>query len=556
MTGIGESARESMAGSCNIARPCAGPATRRARTMRLSHWAVAWLVVCSLGLLAGCGADQSQADNAFTTPPASQADDAGSQRDDDRLVSGLPDFTRLVKNVSPAVVNISAMPPKAEPGENVGPGGAPPSTPGPVPGQGPNPGDSGGPGHSKGLQDWLKQFFGDEPEQQPPAMPPQGEHVSLGSGFIVSSDGYILTNRHVVAGAGQIVVKLNDRRQLLARVVGADAASDVAVLKVDARHLPTVRIGDVNALDVGEWVVAIGSPFGFETSVTAGIVSAKDRNLADNQYVPFLQTDVAINPGNSGGPLFNLAGRVVGINSQIFSQTGGYQGVSFAIPIDVAMSAARQLRAQGRVVRGWLGVQIQNVDRRLAQSFDLARPVGALVTQIMKNSPAAHADIQVGDVILSLNGRPVDSAADLPPLVGMTKPGDKPTLTVLRHGDRKDVSVKIQALPARFTEQSNPAGPGEAPSPGDTPFGLSLAPLKAGERNELGLDKAGVRVTDVGRGPAARAGLRAGDIVLSVGSRDVTTPQALIGALKAADGTVALLVMRDGARRYLPMQTR
>ncbi|HET7314864.1 Do family serine endopeptidase [Salinisphaera sp.] len=510
--------------------------------MQMLRRRAGWVILAVSGalVLAGCGGDDSQSNDQARAPDQSAQPAPDANSDGQPLVSGLPDFSRLVKKVSPAVVNISALPPS----------------------------DSGDGSSQKApddaLGDWLRKFFGDGaehsgPDSGMPRLPDSSEHVSLGSGFIISPDGYILTNRHVVAGAGQIVVKLNDRRQLIAKVVGADPDSDVAVLKVEADHLPTVQIGDPDKLDVGAWVVAIGSPFGFETSVTAGIVSAKGRSLADDQYVPFLQTDVAINPGNSGGPLFNLAGKVVGINSQIYSQTGGYQGVSFAIPIDIAMHVAKQLRTTGHVTRGWLGVQIQNVDRELAQLFELARPEGALVTQIFKGSPASEADIHVGDIILACNGHPVDTASDLPPLIASIAPGEKAKLKILRDGDTRTEQITIAALPPRLQGGAGGAGgsgaPGGETDPGSSAFGLTLESLDAKQRRALGLDRGGVRVTDVAPGPAAEAGLQAGDVILSVGSTDVEDRQALLDALRQTDGPVALLVLRDGVRLYLPMQT-
>lgn len=499
------------------------------------------LTFCGLLALAGCGSDDDSTSARAEQQPEQPAAQTSPNEQSARapLVSGLPDFSRLVEQVSPAVVNISAMPPQSENDDVEG---------------------SAGPGDREdAFSDWLRRFFGDRPGgegQQMPQLPNGSEHVSLGSGFIISSNGYILTNRHVTTGAGQIVVKLNDRRQLVAQVVGADPDSDVAVLKVKADHLPTVRIGNPDRLNVGAWVVAIGSPFGFETSVTAGIVSAKGRSLANDQYVPFLQTDVAINPGNSGGPLFDLAGEVVGINSQIYSQTGGYQGVSFAIPIDIAMRVAKQLRDTGHVTRGWLGVQIQNVDRELAESFDLKRPEGALVTQVLKGSPAAQADINIGDVILAFNGQPVDSASDLPPLVASIVPGETADLKILRRGETRTETIKIAALPARFQNGGGRAGSNSDQGPAKPAYGLSLESLDTKQRRTLGLDRGGVRVTDVAPGPAAEAGLQAGDVILSVGSTDVEDRQAVLEALRAADGPVALLVWRDGVRLYLPMQTQ
>ncbi|ERJ18280.1 serine protease Do protein [Salinisphaera shabanensis E1L3A] len=475
---------------------------------RAAH--VLLLLLVSLVMLAGCGEDEP-------APIASNGQ--------------LPDFTGLVKQVSPAVVNISAAPPKDS--------------------------DEAEGGDNNALEGWLRRFFedGQQPGEQGPVPPAPGGslHASLGSGFIISDDGYILTNRHVVANAGQIVVKLNDRRQLVAEVVGQDSYSDLAVLKVDATDLPTVKTGDPDKLPVGSWVVAIGSPFGFETSVTAGIVSAKQRSLASDQYVPFLQTDVAINPGNSGGPLFNLAGEVVGINSQIYSQTGGYQGVSFAIPIDIAMDVAKQLRNSGSVTRGWLGVQIQDVDRELAESFKLKRPEGALVARVMPDSPAEAAGLEAGDVILSFNDQPVDSAASLPPLVGTVAPGESASVTVLRDGEREEIDVEIEKLPKDLAAATAPA---EEEKPLEQPYGLTLESLDTAARRELELDQGGVRVTDVADGAGAQAGLEPGDIVLAVGSRHVEDVAALRNALDNADGPVALLVWREGTRLYLAMRPK
>lgn len=493
------------------------------------------LMVAAL-VLAGCGdnADQSQKTRTQAPNQSSNASAGRSQIP----VAQLPDFSALVKKVSPAVVNISAMSQGDQSRQTAGSGNDHSMPNGP-------------------LGEWLKRFFQDHPGgegQMPlPQAPDSGPHVSLGSGFIISSDGYILTNRHVIAGAGQIVVKLNDRRQLVAKVVGQDKYSDIAVLKVDAKQLPTVKIGDPSDLPVGAWVLAIGSPFGFETSVTAGIVSAKQRSLADDQYVPFLQTDVAINPGNSGGPLFNLAGQVVGINSQIYSQTGGYQGVSFAIPIDVAMNVARQLREKGSVTRGWLGVQIQDVDRELAKSFKLSRPEGALVAQVIGNSPAAAAGLKDGDVILAFDGHAVDSAAALPPLVGAVAPGDTAKLEIMRDGQKKEIDVTIKALPKNALAmgmQPNGSGGGARP----TPYGLTLESLSTKERHALGLNQGGVKVTNVAPGAGADAGLQTDDVILAVGAEHVEDARTLVKALHDADGPVALLVLRNGARLYLPMK--
>lgn len=472
----------------------------------------AFVLLC-LFLLAGCGEEQA--------PPVSQ----------------LPDFTQLVKQVSPAVVNISALPADEQSGK----------------------GDDNS--DRNPLEGWLHRFFEDGPgggggEFRRPPGPGSSPHPSLGSGFIISADGYILTNRHVIANAGRIVVKLNDRRQLLAKVVGEDDYSDLVVLKVNADNLPTVEIGDPSRLEVGSWVVAIGSPFGFETSVTAGIVSAKQRNLASDQYVPFLQTDVAINPGNSGGPLFNLAGQVVGINSQIYSQTGGYQGVSFAIPIDIAMDIAHQLREDGNVVRGWLGVQIQDVDRELAESFDLKRPEGALIARVIPDSPAAQAGLKSGDIILEFNGQTVDSAAALPPLVGAIEPGEDAHVTLLRDKTRRRIEVTIEPLPDDQLASHRPEQAAPEQKPGAQPYGLSLEALDDADIDQQSLDRGGVRVTQVDAGAGADAGLQSGDIILAVGPQPVTDVKALRAALDDAQDTVALLVLRDGRRLYMPMRPR
>ncbi len=445
----------------------------------------------------------------------------------------LPDFTGLVEHAGPAVVNISAMPaatakrrPQAEQERGQGPGNQFPGSQ---------------------FEDLFKRFFDQEENPLPPHGAPRGAipRPALGSGFIISDDGYILTNNHVVGEEGKIIVKLSDKRQLVAELVGADSYSDIALLKVDANDLPTVKIGDVNKLKVGAWVVAIGSPFGFETSVTAGIVSAKRRSLAGDQYVPFLQTDVAINPGNSGGPLFNLNGEVVGVNSQIYSRSGGYQGVSFAIPIDVAMGVVKQLRENGQVQRGWLGVQIQEVNRELAESFGMERPEGALVAQVIKDSPAEKAGFAAGDVIVEFDGKPVGSAAGLPPLVGLTPVGETAKVVVLRNGKRKNINVEIGQLDD--DKQIN-----ARKKPKVDKLGLTLSKLGKAEREELNI-KSGVRVDQVKPGPAQRAGVRAGDIIVAVGNQPVNDAKALRKHLHAAKGPVAMLLRRDGNPLFLAL---
>lgn len=476
-------------------------------------------VLFALVIIGGCGGDDAQT--------------VGLQ---------LPDFTQLVERAEPAVVNISVVPSNkpAVRSDRSSPGDAPDS-----------PGDSDGGSPSDQFQDWFHRFFG--PDQDPDAPPPGAiPHGSLGSGFIISSDGYILTNNHVISEKGQIIVKLGDKRQLVAKRVGGDAYSDIALLKVDAKGLPTVKIGDVNALKVGAWVVAIGSPFGFETSVTAGIVSAKSRSLSGDQYVPFLQTDVAINPGNSGGPLFNLKGEVVGVNSQIYSRTGGYQGVSFAIPIDVAMNAVKQLRENGKVQRGWLGVQIQEVDRELAKSFGMERPEGALVAQVLDKSPAQAAGMAAGDVIVEFNGEQVDSAAALPPIVGRTPIGKSVAVVVLRDGKQKKLNVKIGKLDEDRRVASTGTGPNEAQGNKVKKLGMTLSDLSKAEREKLKVEH-GVRVEKVDSGPARTAGLQAGDVIVAVGSKSVTNAKALRKQLEKAKKPVALLIRRDGNPLFLAL---
>lgn len=398
------------------------------------------------------------------------------------------------------------------------------------------------------LQDFFRRFF--------PGMPPGwrgGPTQELpargeGSGFIVSTDGYILTNAHVVKDADEVVVKLIDKRKFTAKVVGADARTDVAVLKISATNLPAVTLGDPARLRVGEAVAAIGSPFGFENSVTAGIVSAKGRSLPSENYVPYIQTDVAINPGNSGGPLFNMKGEVVGINSQIYSRSGGYQGVSFAIPIDVAMEVVEQLKTGGTVSRGWLGVVIQEVSADLAESFGLDRPRGALVSQVQDDSPAQKAGLQTADVILSFNGKAVENSGDLPRMVGMTKPGTRVSLDVWRKGKRQPLSVVLGELPTEATATA----PGVKKQP--LRGGLLLSELNAEQRRSLDLDH-GVLVEDA-VGDAARAGIRTGDIILAVNNIKIATVAGFRKAMAsvAVGKSVAILVRRGEGSLYVPLK--
>ncbi|WP_315287343.1 DegQ family serine endoprotease [Pseudomonas oleovorans] len=444
--------------------------------------------------------------------------------------ASLPDFTDLVEEASPAVVNISTrqkMPERAVAGH--------PALP-----------------DLEGLPPMFREFF----ERSIPQMPHnpggrQREAQSLGSGFIISPDGYIMTNNHVVADADEIIVRLSDRSELEAKLIGADPRSDVALLKVEGKNLPVVRLGKADDLKVGEWVLAIGSPFGFDHSVTAGIVSAKGRNLPSDSYVPFIQTDVAINPGNSGGPLFNLQGEVVGINSQIFTRSGGFMGLSFAIPMEVAMQVADQLKADGKVTRGWLGVVIQEVNKDLAESFGLDKPAGALVAQVLEDGPADKGGLLVGDVILSLNGKPIIMSADLPHLVGGLKPGQKAELDVVRDGSRKKLSVTVGTLPEEGQElaASGPAQGGERSS---NRLGVTVVELTAEQKKVLDL-KGGVVVKEVLSGPAAMIGLRPGDVITHLNNQaiDSTATFAAVAQELPKNRSVSMRVLRQGRASFI-----
>ena len=444
--------------------------------------------------------------------------------------ASLPDFTDLVEEASPAVVNISTrqkMPERAVAGQ--------PGLP-----------------DLEGLPPMFREFF----ERSIPQMPRnpggrQREAQSLGSGFIISADGYIMTNNHVVADADEIIVRLSDRSELEAKLIGADPRSDVALLKVEGKGLPVVRLGKADDLKVGEWVLAIGSPFGFDHSVTAGIVSAKGRNLPSDSYVPFIQTDVAINPGNSGGPLFNLKGEVVGINSQIFTRSGGFMGLSFAIPMEVAMQVADQLKADGKVTRGWLGVVIQEVNKDLAESFGLDKPAGALVAQVLEDGPADKGGLQVGDVILSLNGRPIIMSADLPHLVGGLKPGEKADLDIVRDGSRKKLSVTIGTLPEEGQELAS-AGSAQGGERSNNRLGVTVVELTAEQKKGLDL-KGGVVVREVLNGPAAMIGLRPGDVITHLNNQaiDSTSTFAKVAQELPKNRSVSMRVLRQGRASFI-----
>ena len=442
----------------------------------------------------------------------------------------LPEFTQLIEMASPAVVNISTTQKAA------------PQRAGARSQQMPD---------LEGLPPMFREFFERMPQMQPqPDRGSRPEAQSLGSGFIISADGYILTNNHVVADADEIMVRLADRSELEAKLIGADPRTDVALLKVEGKGLPTVKLGNSEDIKVGEWVLAIGSPFGFDHSATAGIISAKGRSLPNENYVPFIQTDVAINPGNSGGPLFNLDGEVIGINSQIFTRSGGYMGVSFAIPIDVAMGVADQLKVGGKVSRGWLGVMIQEVNKDLAESFGLDKPAGALIAQVLEDGPAAKGGVQVGDVILQVNDQPVIMASDLPHLIGALKPGDKVKLQVLRGGDTKFLSMAVGALPADGEEPL--AASTITSDKSENRLGVSVASLSAEQKQELDV-QAGVMVRSVTEGPAAMIGLRAGDVITHLNNQPITSAEQFSDVVKGlpANRSVSMRVLRQGRASFI-----
>lgn len=439
----------------------------------------------------------------------------------------LPDFTELVEKQGAAVVNISTT-------QTIHNNQAYPGMP---PGM-----DENDP-----FFDFFRRFA-------PPA-PRDQETQSLGSGFIISSDGYILTNAHVVDGADRVTVRLTDKREFKAKVIGSDKRADVALIKIDANGLPKITPGDPSKLKVGEWVVAIGSPFGFDNSVTAGIVSAKGRFLPQENYVPFIQTDAAINPGNSGGPLFNMKGEVVGINSQIYTRSGGFMGLSFAIPIDVAMDVSNQLRITGKVTRGRIGVTIQEITRDLADSFGLSSTNGALISSVEKDGPADKAGIQASDIILKFDGKTVDSSVDLPRIVAATRPGSKVAVQLWRKGKIKEVRVTVGELPGDNAPQRGSKRSGSADS--GVPIervGLTLSELTPDQRQELQVE-GGLLVEDA-RGPAARAGLQRGDVILSINNEEVGSVEKFNEVLKQIPKgrNVALLVRRGDGTSYIAIK--
>lgn len=444
------------------------------------------------------------------------------------MAADLPDFTHLVENASPAVVNISTT--QKLPERRV----SDPQMP-----------------DLEGLPPMLREFFErGMPQPRSPGGGRQREAQSLGSGFIISPDGYILTNNHVIADADEILVRLADRSELKAKLVGTDPRSDVALLKIEGKDLPVLKLGKSQDLKVGQWVVAIGSPFGFDHTVTQGIVSAIGRSLPNENYVPFIQTDVPINPGNSGGPLFNLDGEVVGINSQIYTRSGGFMGVSFAIPIDVAMDVSNQLKSEGKVSRGWLGVVIQEVNKDLAESFGLEKPAGALVAQIQEGGPAAKGGLQVGDVILKLNDQPIIMSVDLPHLVGALKAGAKANLEVIREGKRKNVELTVGAIPEEGAELESQAKSGVERS--SNRLGVAVVELTAEQKRTLEL-QGGVVVKEVQDGPAALIGLQPGDIITHLNNQAIESAKQFTDIAKALpkNRSVSMRVLRQGRASFI-----
>lgn len=467
---------------------------------------------------------------AVLLPLQAQAQVAGGSS----LVRGLPDFTDLVDQVGPSVVNIRTL-------EKV----------------------TTASGQGSGLDEEMLEFFRrfglpipNVPRQQRPQprgqQPEEEQPRGVGSGFILTADGYVMTNAHVVDGADEVIVTLTDKREFKAKIVGTDKRTDVAVVKIAATGLPAVKVGDVNRLKVGEWVMAIGSPFGLENSVTAGIVSAKQRDTGD--YLPFIQTDVAINPGNSGGPLINMRGEVVGINSQIYSRSGGFMGISFAIPMDEAIRVSEQLRATGRVTRGRIGVQIGAVTKEIAESLGLGKSQGALVSAVEPGSPADKAGVEAGDVIVRFDGKAIDKVSDLPRLVGNTKPGTKSVLTVFRRGANKDLPMVIAEVDPDEAPQAKAEAGAPAAKSGSLvsqPLGLTLTELTPAQKKELNL-KGGVRVTAAVEA-GARAGLREGDVILQMGNVEVSNLKGFEAAWAKADKNrpINLLVRRGEWAQYV-----
>ena len=489
-------------------------------------------IAVPVGAVYLAGATRAVATSAATpsaaTPTAAAASPATPAPAAANPATMLPDFSNMVQKYGPAVVNISVVSKVSASFNSQGDDSS---------------GDNGSPNDNNpfGPNSPFAPFFHGHPFQMPQPQPMRGE----GSGFIIRPDGVIMTNAHVVDGASEVTVRLTDRREFTAKVVGVDPKSDIAIIKIPGKDLPTVKLGDSRGLKVGEWVLAIGAPFGFENSATAGIVSAKGRTL-DSGYVPFIQTDVPINPGNSGGPLFNMRGEVVGVNSQIYSRSGGYMGVSFSIPIDVAMQVGQQLQTTGHVTRGKLGVVIQPVTQGLADSFGLPQPEGALVSSVEKGGPAEHAGIESGDVILKLNGQPLKDSSELPVQIAAVTPGTSVNLEIWRNHATREVTVKLGAVEDKRTAGN--AGPHQEGGK----LGLAVRPLTADEQR--GGSMKGGLVVERASGAAAEAGIQPGDVVLAANGSPVNNADELRSAVEKSKGHIALLIQRGDTRLFVPVR--
>tara|TARA_X000001036_G_scaffold93480_1_gene86096 strand:+ start:11606 stop:13030 length:1425 start_codon:yes stop_codon:yes gene_type:complete len=446
--------------------------------------------------------------------------------------ANLPDFTKLVEANKASIVNISTVRKNTKSNQNTNPEL-----------------------RNDELNDFLKKFFGDKGFENPERKKPRNSQ-SMGSGFIYSANGYIITNHHVIADADQIIVKLNDKRELDAKLIGSDPSSDIALLKIKARNLKPVKIGKSENLKVGQWVLAIGSPFGFESTVTAGIVSAIGRSLPNDNYVPFIQTDVAINPGNSGGPLFNLDGEVIGINAQIFSRSGGFMGLSFAIPMDVANNVVGQLKRSGKVSRGWLGVYIQEVTNNLAKSFGMKNPSGALISKIIPEGPASKSDLKVGDIILKFDNKKIDTSSSLPPIVGNTKVGKNVKIEILRNGVKKNINFKVQELPIQVAEKKVKKINSEKAS--KKILGMTLENISDQDRKNLGIaNKLGVRVKEVSGNPAYESGLLKNDIIYQISGNNIQNIEEfekIIKKMKKGEFASLLVRRSQGNSLYLAIK--
>ena len=467
-------------------------------------------------------ADRISPHAANAATPAPAVAPTPTQTQSAAPVAALPDFSGLVEKYGQAVVNISVVQNRKT--------------------------SSRGPRLQMPDDEDVPPMFRNLPFPfQMPDTPDRGPVRGVGSGFILTPDGVIMTNAHVVDDADEVTVKLTDRREFTAKVLGVDKTTDIAVIKIQASGLPYVKIGDPKTTKVGEWVVAIGQPFGFENTVTSGIVSAKSRSLPGDSYVPFIQTDAAVNPGNSGGPLFNLRGEVIGVNSQIFSRSGGFQGLAFAVPIDVAIQVKDQIQQYGKVSHGRLGIAIQEVNQALAQNFGLKQPGGALVSSVEKNSPGAKAGLEPGDVILKYDGHEISRSADLPPMVSSTKPGAKVTLDVWRNGSAKQLTTTVGAL----NDKTVTASSADKDQIAKGKLGVAVRPLTNDEKRDNELDH-GVVVQNVS-GPAERAGVQAGDVIVAVNNTPVKSVDELRTAIEKAGKTVALLIQRNDARIFIPV---